>query len=431
MAADQAKDRGNQAFAAGRYEDAVASFTEAIALQHKSDGGGDLHVYHSNRSAAYLKTGDGAKALADAEQCISLKRSWAKGYSRKGAALYHLARYADAYRAYKDGLALDSGNAALLDSLRSVELKMAAPPGGTSSRPSASYSAPPPAARPAASGSSAPAKTLKSLVARDKAAMFQSFQFLLRCVMLTLFVSYWLPVLVPAYVAYATFFKLALFNYASYLLFTHGRPQWQAAYAQRLMLDPTIQALFFSLIFWVSPPYSLALVPIALIETVHWFAYLNSLLQVLGLSNNAVVTLVTTKALHPVVATVISDPTWPSLSSQSKWAKLYHRIPQVAANIEVGIGIALIMELLTPARNFLLVVLYWQLLRVRYMISPQLQESFRLLNASILSLVHHPRCPAIVRTGYSKIQAMAIKMTDVAQQQQSAGSGLASKCSVM
>lgn len=433
MAADQAKDRGNQAFAAGRYADAVASFSEAIALQLKSGGGnGDLHVYHSNRSAAYLKTGDGAKALADAEHCLSLKRSWAKGYSRKGAALYHLARYADAFRAYKEGLALDAGNAALLDGLRSVELKMAAPPGGTSSRPSASYGAsPPPRATARPSASSPPAKTLKSLVARDKAAMFQSFQFLLRSVMLTLFVSYWLPVLVPAYVAYATFFKLALFNYASYLLFTHGRPQWQAAYAQRLVLDPTIQAFFFSLIFWVSAPYSLALVPIALIETVHWFAYLNNLLQVLGLADNALVVLVTTKALHPVVATVISDPTWPSLPSQSKWAKLYHRIPQVAANIEVGIGIALVVELLTPARNFLLVVLYWQLLRVRYMISPQLQESFRLFNASILGLVHHPRCPAIVRTGYSKIQAMAVKMTDVAQQQQAAGSGLASKCCVM
>ncbi|KAF1315241.1 Transmembrane protein, partial [Globisporangium splendens] len=433
MAAEQAKDRGNRAFTAGNYADAVASFSEAIALHAKAVEGGTTdadagkpHVYYSNRSAAYLKQGDGTKALEDADKCISLKRDWVKGYSRKGSALYHLGRYADAYRAYKEGLALETTNAALLDGLRSVEQKMSAP----ASSGSASRSYP-----TASSSGRAPAtsvKTAREFLLGDKAAKFQLFQFVMRSLLLTTFLLYWIPVVVPPYIAFATFFKVALFNHASYLAFTHGLPKWQAAYAQRLVLDPSTQALFFCLVFWVSAPFSLALVPVFLIEMVHFCAYLTNLLQVLKLGESPLVALVTSKAVVPLTGKIISDPSFATLPTQSKWAKLYHRMPQVAANIEVGIGMALLVEILTPARNFLLTVLYWQLLRVRYMINPQLQEAFRLLNASIMTLVHHPKCPTAVGTVYAKIQAFATSMADVQQQQAAAaGGGLASKCTVM
>ncbi|GAB9472407.1 Transmembrane protein [Globisporangium polare] len=422
MAAEQAKDRGNRDFSAGRFADAIASFSEAIALHAKNDEAGNLHVYHSNRSAAHLKQGDSASALTDAEQCISLKRDWTKGYSRKGAALYSLGRYADAYRAYKDGLALEASNAALLDGLRSVERKMAAP----------AASAVPPRAAPASrSAATTSAKTLKEFLLADKTAMFGLFQFLMRWVLLLSFLLYWIPVVVPAYVAFGLFFKVALFNHLSYLMFTHGVPKWQAAYAQRLVLDPSTQALFFCLVFWVSAPFSLAMIPVFLIEMVHFAAYSASLLQVMKLAS---VSAAASKLLSPVAGAIISDPSFATLPAQSKWAKLYHRMPQVAANMEVGIGMALLVEMLTPARNFLLTILYWQLLRVRYMINPQLVEAFRVLNASILTLVHHPRCPAVVATVYAKIQKFAISMADVQQAQAANGggaAGLASKCTVM
>lgn len=266
----------------------------------------------------------------------------------------------------------------------------------------------------------------------DKAAMFGLFQFVMRWVLLLSFLMYWIPVIVPAYVAFGTFFKVALFNHASYLMFTHGVPKWQAAYAQRLVMDPSTQALFFCLVFWVSAPFSLAMIPVFLIEMVHFAAYVASLLQVLKLTH---VSAAASKLLSPAVGAIISDPTFATLPTQSKWAKLYHRMPQVAASVEVGIGIALLVEMLTPARNFLLTILYWQLLRVRYMINPQLQEAFRVLNTSILSVVHHPKCPAVVASVYGRIQKFAISMADVQQQQQQAAAGgaggLASKCTVM
>ncbi|KAE9123653.1 hypothetical protein PF010_g6325 [Phytophthora fragariae] len=419
MAAEQAKDRGNRAFSAGLYADAVACFSEALAIAPDAP---NAHVFYSNRSAAQLKLHKAEDALKDADQCIALQRSWPKGYSRRGSALYALGHYADAYRAYKDGLSHEASNAGLLEGLRAVEAKLATQKPGTSTASSSSGSAP------------APAANLKSFLLGDKRRMFQLYQFVLRSLMLLCFCNFWLPALLSSYAAYANFFKLALVNHASYLAFTHGAPKWNAAYAQRLLLDPAAQVFFFCLVFWVSAPHGMALLPVFLLEMVHLFTYLQSLLQVLGLADSTPVTLVTSKALVPLTALIISDPSFPALATRAKWAKLYTRMPQVAANIDVAIGVALILEMLTPARNFLLLVLYWQVLRVRYMISPQLQEAFRALHTTILTVVHHPRCPAMVGAAYGKIHAFAVKMGDAAQQQQQAASGaggLASRCNVM
>lgn len=67
------KNKGNDALAAERFEDAVRFYTEALALDDKN------HVLYSNRSAAYAKSEQFEKALEDAEKTIQLKPDWAKG----------------------------------------------------------------------------------------------------------------------------------------------------------------------------------------------------------------------------------------------------------------------------------------------------------------------------------------------------------------
>lgn len=414
MAAEQAKSRGNRAFAAGLFSDAVACFSEALAVA-PSDS--NAHVFYSNRSAAQLKLNKANEALNDADQCIALQPTWTKGYSRRGAALYALGRYTDAYRAYKDGLSQDASNTGLLEGLRAVEAKLVTPGATTSSSSTSTPHA---------------TTTLTTFLFGSKHNMFQLYQFLLRSLLLLCFGNFWVPTLLSSSVAYANFFKLSLVNHASFLAFTHGIPKWSASYAQRLLLDPAAQLFFFCLVFWVSEPHGLAMMPVFLLEIVHYFAYLNSLMQVLGLSDSSVVKIVTSKALVPLTALVISDPSFPALSTRAKWAKLYTRVPQIAANIDVAIGFALLFEMLTPSRNFLLLVLYWQVLRVRYMISPHLQEAFRSLHATILTFVNSPRCPAVIGIVYGKLYAFISKMGDAAAQQQAAGAGgLASRCNVM
>ncbi|XP_062185217.1 hsp70-Hsp90 organizing protein-like [Phragmites australis] len=109
--ADEAKAKGNAAFAAGRFEEAAQHFTDAIALAP------DNHVLYSNRSAAYASLHRYSEALADAERTVALKPDWAKGYSRLGAAHLGLGDSAKAIAAYEKGLTLEPSNEALRSGL--------------------------------------------------------------------------------------------------------------------------------------------------------------------------------------------------------------------------------------------------------------------------------------------------------------------------
>lgn len=109
------KEKGNKALNENKFDEAIAAYTQAIALDDKN------HVLFSNRSAAYAKAGKYDLALKDAEVTISLNPTWPKGYSRKGSALAGLNRFEEAFKAYQDGLTLNPGNASLLQSQQEIK----------------------------------------------------------------------------------------------------------------------------------------------------------------------------------------------------------------------------------------------------------------------------------------------------------------------
>jgi len=113
--AEAFKAEGNKALQAGNLTKAIEEYTKAI----NADGAN--HVYFSNRSAAYLKKGDGNNALEDAESTIALNPDFSKGYSRKGAALHALKRYNDSIAAYEEGIAKFPSDAALQKGLEQVK----------------------------------------------------------------------------------------------------------------------------------------------------------------------------------------------------------------------------------------------------------------------------------------------------------------------
>ena len=90
MSAASFKEAGNAFLTAGKFEEAVEAYTQAIALDPTD------HVFYSNRSAAYLSKGDPELALGDAVKCTEINPKWAKGYSRKGAALHAMKSYEEA-----------------------------------------------------------------------------------------------------------------------------------------------------------------------------------------------------------------------------------------------------------------------------------------------------------------------------------------------
>jgi len=126
--AGQFKASGNKALQAGNFTEAIENYTKAI------DADGTNHLFYSNRSAAYLKKGDGNNALEDAKSTIAIKPDFSKGYSRKGAALHALKRYNDAIAAYEEGLAKFSDDAALKKGLEEVMRDKDGPPRGSGGR---------------------------------------------------------------------------------------------------------------------------------------------------------------------------------------------------------------------------------------------------------------------------------------------------------
>ncbi|EPS65293.1 hypothetical protein M569_09477 [Genlisea aurea] len=117
--ADEAKGRGNAAFSAGNFEEAIRHFTTAIALSPNN------HVLYSNRSAAYASLNKFPEALADAQKTVELKPDWGKGYSRLGAAYIGLHDYAEAASAYRKGLEIEPNNEALKSGLADADAALA------------------------------------------------------------------------------------------------------------------------------------------------------------------------------------------------------------------------------------------------------------------------------------------------------------------
>ncbi|EDW85267.1 uncharacterized protein Dwil_GK18373 [Drosophila willistoni] len=111
---NELKEKGNNALNAEKFDEAIAAYTEAIALDGKN------HVLFSNRSAAYAKAKKFAEALEDAEKTIELNPSWPKGYSRKGAAAAGLHDYMKAFEAFNEGLKYDPQNAILLQGRQEI-----------------------------------------------------------------------------------------------------------------------------------------------------------------------------------------------------------------------------------------------------------------------------------------------------------------------
>ena len=89
--AEQFKAAGNAALQAGNLTEAIESYTKAI------NADGTNHVYYSNRSAAYLKKGDGNNALEDANSTVAINPEFSKGYSRKGGESYSRLYFANAH----------------------------------------------------------------------------------------------------------------------------------------------------------------------------------------------------------------------------------------------------------------------------------------------------------------------------------------------
>lgn len=125
MSVEALKAAGNEAFAEGRYSQAVTSFTEAIKAMETETKGSSTETHpqaaalYSNRAASYLKLDKHLEALHDADKCILAKPDWWKGHCRKAFALEGLERYEECEESLKEALKYET-NDEIITKLRHV-----------------------------------------------------------------------------------------------------------------------------------------------------------------------------------------------------------------------------------------------------------------------------------------------------------------------
>lgn len=95
---------GNARYADGVFEEALRLYS-AAAILNPSD-----HLIYSNRSACLLRMGRAIDALDDAELCVALAPTFARGFLRKGSAEQALNRRVDAQASFARGLFHDADN---------------------------------------------------------------------------------------------------------------------------------------------------------------------------------------------------------------------------------------------------------------------------------------------------------------------------------
>ncbi|KAL5520046.1 hypothetical protein ACEPAG_1706 [Sanghuangporus baumii] len=126
-AAQKAKDKGNAAFRAESYPEAVGHYTEAILAD------GTDPTYPLNRAAAYLRLGKAVDAERDCSTVLRLSPGHVKALYRRAQARIELGKLNEAKSDLSDALKRESGNSAVKSELQRVERLLTEGPKTTSS----------------------------------------------------------------------------------------------------------------------------------------------------------------------------------------------------------------------------------------------------------------------------------------------------------
>ena len=155
-------------------------------------------------------------ALADATKCVELDNQWTKGLSRKGDALYSLGRYTESYNAYNSALRISPNDSTLNSKCEQAQKAI---------RDSTSNS-----------GSQSPS---------NKGGLLGRIQRHCRTAIVIGLFMYLLPLGSTSVSSYKLAVGAAVINYIISLYSTHGMPQFNTSYAQRILPDPTTMYDYF------------------------------------------------------------------------------------------------------------------------------------------------------------------------------------------
>ena len=111
---DEEKVKGNQAYAAGKYDQAIHWYTKA--LEKKT-----LPVYLANRALVYLKMGQMEDVEKDCTEALKLDNKYVKAYLRRAKARMILGSFLEAALDYEEALKLEPSNREARDEMKNMQ----------------------------------------------------------------------------------------------------------------------------------------------------------------------------------------------------------------------------------------------------------------------------------------------------------------------
>jgi Transmembrane protein 33/Nucleoporin POM33/Tetratricopeptide repeat len=425
-------------FKEGRFSDAIDLYTKAIALDRLN------HVYVYNRAVAYLKLSNYAKALEDANTSIENKRDYIKAYITKGSALRNLQRYEEAISTFKAALEIDPSNSNVQMHLKDCEAyyqNIQNPSSSTSSKntstPSSnSNSSNSTTSTSTSSNSSTPSVNLVPTNVPEVILLYGRF------LISILFISYLLPLGSLSRSSYYYMLLASFIVHLAAIFVAHGVPNMSQAYLVRVATDPYFHLIPLAFVFYMTKlPYFLIAVVVIDLDFLHFLNYL----YLQTSQRSPFVAKYMVQASQYILQFLSSKPisVIKTLSTEACWAIINEFVLTKNAELELYVGILLVVQLFTGARNFLALFAMWQILQLRYATSSHSQRAFRSLDLFIrtkaLPLLN--RVSPLFQQGYDNLARMLYSRVDPAnyrQNQQQPGGmfgnmaqQVASSCNIM
>ncbi|CAO0795357.1 unnamed protein product [Mucor circinelloides] len=197
------------------------------------------------------------------------------------------------------------------------------------------------------------------------------------------------------------FYKLAYFgallSYGVVIYKSHGKPQPNANYARKLVMDENAQYLLLALFWFFSAPITVTLIPFFTFSAFHALGYVRT----------NIIPYVFPRPAAPAGGNETAPASWQA-SVQEKiksWTdKYYGAAMRFVAQSEVTvIAVRLILGLFRL--NIVPIILFAQFLRFRYHLSTYTRQTFTELRVKLDALLlppsADPRIPAVVTKAYT------------------------------
>lgn len=412
--------RARELYKAGKFKEAIAEYDNAININSQF-----APAYHS-KALARLNLKEYSLAIADAEKAVELSgRLNARYFSTLGTAYYEGGNKAAAKKAWEEGLKLDPKQPNCLNGISLLN------------RPRPTYRPTPPndgflPTRPIVAE-----LPLAQMIERGKANQGTTYLIAAcgRLAMLALLAGYILSPGKFSYQCWRLYMLSAMASHISSLFITHGVPQFNLEslkiWGSKVLEDTGSPSLMLPMLvyFMIGRPNPFGMLAVGIADL--WYALegLHSLL-----ANVPVV---------PSTLSMLGNKVLPYVGGNSNRNLILSNLLYLSALAEIALGILLIFEVFTPARNLLATIIFWQTFPQRYVTSPAVRKAFGTVNTGLRHyVIDQPWCPAVVKNGYDKMSTTmdgyvrgivqnAMGQAPQAEAAQGGLAGMMSKCEIM